>query len=143
MPKRILVPLDRSETALAVLPLVGALARGSGATVRLLRVAPVPKNVVSEDGRVIAYADQEMERVEREGLEYLKGAQAQLDGVPVESVVRFGEPAEEIVREADAFGADLIVVARSRRGWLRGLLGGIAARVFWRSEAPVVVLGAR
>jgi len=30
--------------------------------------------------------------------------------VPVDSVVRFGEPAEEILREAEAFGADLIAV---------------------------------
>lgn len=143
MPKRILVRLDRSERALDVLPLVGALARGSGATVRLLGVAPVPKNVVNEDGRVIAYADQEMERVEREGLEYLKGAQAQLDGVPVESVVRFGEPAEEIVREADAFGADLIAVATARRSGLRRVLGGVADKVFRKSHVPVMLLRTR
>lgn len=43
-------------------------ARGAGATVRLLRVAPVPNNVVNGAGRVIAYADQEMRRIEVEWL---------------------------------------------------------------------------
>ncbi|PYN05671.1 MAG: universal stress protein, partial [Candidatus Rokuibacteriota bacterium] len=41
MAKRILVPLDQSPPAEAVLPLVGEVARGGGATVRLLHVAPI------------------------------------------------------------------------------------------------------
>jgi nucleotide-binding universal stress UspA family protein len=64
MAKRILVPLDRSELAETIMPLVAGLARGAGATVRLLHVVPVPENVVSKEGRVVAYADQEMERLE-------------------------------------------------------------------------------
>ena len=35
-----------------------------------------------------------------------------LDGVPVEFVVRFGDPVREILDEADAFGADLVVPRR-------------------------------
>ena len=42
MAKRILVPLDRSEHAEAVLPFVADIARSSGATVRLLNVARLP-----------------------------------------------------------------------------------------------------
>src|SRR5262245_65304758 len=93
MAKRILVPLDRSETSESVLPLVADLARGSGGMVRLLHVAPIPSERVSDDGRVVAYASQEMERVEHSWLDYLRDAEAHLDGVPVESVVRFGNPA--------------------------------------------------
>lgn len=56
----------------------------------------------------MAFVDQEFERLETEGLDYLRAIEAKLDGVPVECVVRFGDPVEEILREADAFGADLI-----------------------------------
>ena len=49
MAKRILVPLDQSPVAEIVVPLVAAAARGAGATVRLLLVAPVPQNQVRED----------------------------------------------------------------------------------------------
>ncbi len=35
---------------------------------RLIHVAPVPDNRVSAEGRVIAYADQEMQRLEAEGI---------------------------------------------------------------------------
>ena len=143
MPKRILVLLDRSEAAQGVLPLVGNLARSSGATVRLLHVAPIPKQRVAADGRVIAYASQEMERIQFSRLDYLKAAEAQFEGVPVESIVRFGEPVEEIVCEAEAFGADLIAVATLRRSGLRRVLGGVADKVFRQSDVPVMLLGTR
>ena len=141
MAKRILVPLDRSEASRSVLPMVADMARGSGGTVRLLHVARIPTERVSDDGRVVAYVSQEMERIEYSRLDYLKEAEAGLEGVPVESVVRFGDPAEEIVREADAFDADLIAVTTEDRGWLGHLMGGVADRVFHKADVPVLMLG--
>lgn len=138
MAKRILVPLDRSEAAQCVLPLVGDLARSSGATVRLLHVVPIPEGRVGDHGR---YASHEMDRLELKGLDYLKAAEAQLERVPVESVVRFGNTAEEIVREAEAFRADLIALTTSSRRWLRRVVGGVADRVFRTADVPVMVLG--
>ena len=66
MAKRILVPLDQSLLAESILPIVTDVARGAGATVCLLHVEPVPPSRVDEDGRVLAYADQEMARLEHE-----------------------------------------------------------------------------
>ncbi len=143
MAKRILLPLDRSDTAQSVLAIVADMARSSGATVRLLHVAPVPKERVTEDGRVVAYASQEMERVESNRREFLKAAEAELEGVPVEAVVRFGNPADEILLEADVFGADLIAVTARGRGWLRYMLSGVVSKLFRRSEVPVLVLATR
>ena len=140
MAKRILVPLDRSRMAESVLPLVIAIARGTGAAMRLLLVEPLPETRVSKDGRVVAYADQEMARLEAEGLDYLHTAEARLDGVPVESLVRFGEPAEEILREAGAFGADLIAVTTAgRSGISRVALGSVAEAVFRKAAVAVVL----
>ncbi len=143
MAKRILLPLDRSDAAWSVLPIVADMARSSGATVRLLHVAPVPRERVADDGRVVAYANQEMERVESTRREYLKTAEAELEGVPVESVVRFGKPADEILLEAEAFGADLIAVTTRGRGWLRRALGGVVGKLFRRSDVPVLLLATR
>jgi nucleotide-binding universal stress UspA family protein len=141
MAKRILVPLDRTQSSEAVLPLVYDLARGAGSTVRLLNVKPVPGNVVSDSGRVVAYADQEMARLEAEGLTYLDALAAQLQGVPVERVVRFGDPAHEILLEAETFGADVIALTNSGRGRLRHLLSRrIAARISRKSTVPVLLL---
>ena len=143
MAKRILLPLDRSDSARSVLPIVADLARGSGATVRLLHVAPVPRERVTDDGRVVAYANQEMERIESDRRKFLEAAEAELQGVPVETVVRFGNPADEILIEADAFGADLIAVTAHGRGWVRNMLRDVVGKLFRRSEIPVLVLATR
>jgi len=123
--KRIVVPLDASRVAESVLPVVADLARAGGGSIRLLRVEPLPDNCVDADGRVVAYADQEM---------------ARLGGLPIESCVRFGDPLDEILKEADAFHADLIAVTTAGRSGLgRAVLGSVAERVFRKAETPVLL----
>jgi nucleotide-binding universal stress UspA family protein len=141
MAKRILVPLKSTEpTASFVEALVG-LARGTGATVRLLHVGPLHDNIESDDGRLVAYADQETRRLEAEARDFMQVVAIALDGVPVEFVVRFGDPVREILDEADAFGADLVVlgVAPRRPFWA---LGRVAEQVFRRAAVPVALLRA-
>ena len=143
MAKRILVPLDGSETAEVAATLAGQLARSSGGQVRLLQVRPVPEHRVSSAGRVVAYADQEMERLRAEGRDYLEAVETRLGPVPTEAVVRFGEPEQEILVEAEAFDADLIVATTERRGWLGRLAGrGLGERLLQDSPVPVALVRA-
>lgn len=140
MAKRILVPLDQSALAESVIPVVADAARGGAATVRLLHVAPLPDNQVDPEGRVVAYADQEMARLEAEAQDYLRTAGLPLAGVAVEYAVRFGEPAKEILLEAEAFDADLIAVTTAgRSGLSRTVLGSVAEQVFRKSDVPVML----
>jgi len=140
MIKRVLVPLDGQESSEAVLPVVSALAR-DGATVRLLRVFPLPERVVGPGNRTIAYVDQEMARLTAAGEAELRPLEAGLPEGAVEKVVRFGDPAPEIAFEAEAFGADLVVMAGSAPGWMRqALMGDVADRVARRSPVPTLVL---
>ena len=140
MIKRILVPLDGRESSEAVLPVVNALAR-EGAAVRLLRVFPVPERIVVANGRTIAYVDQEMARLTGAGMAELRPLEARLSEVPVEKVVRFGDAASEILLEAEAFGADLVVLSAKARGWIRrALTSGVAERVARQSAIPTLVL---
>jgi nucleotide-binding universal stress UspA family protein len=139
MAKRILVPLDLSPESSSVLPTVADMARGGSATVRLLHVAPIPDKVEGIDGRLVAYADQEAARLELAATEYLRST-ARLAGLDVETAVRFGNPAEEIVQEAENFGADLIALATRPRGPLtRLILGSTSEQVCHRTDLPVLV----
>jgi nucleotide-binding universal stress UspA family protein len=141
MAKRILVPLSGQQPSETVLSLVGALARGGGAAVRLLRVCPSPRLLVGSDDRVVAYVDQEMARLTGEGLNHLKTVEAQLDGIPIESAVRFGDPVREIRLEAEVFEADLIVLRTTNRSRLRSaLFPGVAEQVSRRTGLPTLVL---
>jgi nucleotide-binding universal stress UspA family protein len=141
MAKRILVPLDARERPASIVPMVAALARDSGSTVRLLRVFPVPSRVIGSHGQTVAFGDQEMARLTAEGLDDLQRFEIELAGIPVERVVRFGDPAEEIVQEAAAFEADLVALGADRQGYLRTALApGVADRVGYRAEVPTLIL---
>lgn len=144
MAKRILVPLGTREADQAVLPLVATVARASGGTVRLLRVYPIPDHIVGSHGRTVAYVDQEMDRLSRQGVMELGAiADMTLAGVPVETVVRFGNPTAEILIEAEAFGADLIALTTTERSRLRrALIGSTADDVTRKVPVPTLVLRA-
>jgi nucleotide-binding universal stress UspA family protein len=58
----------------------------------------------------------------------------------VECGVRFGDPVQEILLEAEAFGADLIAVATAGRSGLgRTVLGSVAEQVFRKARLSVVL----
>jgi nucleotide-binding universal stress UspA family protein len=137
--KKILVPLDGSPEAEAVVTALAGLPTGDATVVRLLHVAPVPSAVMDET-RVVAYADQEADRLRHNGEVYLRRMAKQLAGFPVEMMVRFGDPAEEIVGEAQECGADLIAMASHRRaGVNRFLFGSVTESVLRETGVPVFV----
>ena len=163
MAKRILVPVRDVTRAEAIVPVVAALARESGGTVRLLSVQPLQRTRFDDQGRtlpfyggdvgvtldvpprVLAYGHADEERLESESRERLRRLEPLLDGVPTEHAVRFGDVVEEIAREAHAFGADLVAITERRRTWWRPLLACIVDRLRARVGVPVLVLsgGAR
>ena len=141
MAKRFLVPLDRRSPDEPAMTVVADAARAAGGTVRLLHVAPVPDMVVDLYGHTVAYSDQEMARVENEHMEDLRRFEPRFDGVAFETVVRFGDPVEQILKEAEAFGADAIAVMTScRSGLKRTLLGSVAEALLRKAPTTVMLL---
>jgi nucleotide-binding universal stress UspA family protein len=139
--KKVLVPIDARERSEEIVPVVAALVHDTGGTVRLLRVFPVPEQVIGSHGQTVSYVDQEMARLTAQGTDDLRRAEAQMGRVPVESVVRFGDPAEEILLEAETFDADLIALVTSAEGGLgRVLAPGVAERVVRKAPVPALVL---
>jgi acetoin utilization protein AcuB len=136
----ILVPLDGASGSEAVLDAIGELARAEGASVRLLSVQH-PVHEVESGGRILAYADQERERVEAEARTYLQRVAASLGSVTVSFAVRFGEPANQIVEEAEAARVTLIAMATHHRtGIARILKGSVAERVERTTAIPVMLV---
>jgi len=153
--KTILVPLDGSAHANAVLAHIPPLARSLGARVRLLRVlpetyegAPALHEVVHSygvgDGLVIdeprpltfdarrrAAADEHMS-----ALINLRAA-----GLDAELEVAAGHPADAIVEMAATTGASLIAMATHGWGGLRRwVLGSVTDKVIHAAPAPVYVV---
>ena len=128
----VLVPLDGTPGSEAALPTARALAWARGARVRLLRVMPATESVRDEDDRVVAYSDQESARDEYAARWYLRGVGKALGGLPVEEVVRFGDPAAEILREAEAPDVAIITMAKRPAAGLRRLFRRSVTRAVQR-----------
>jgi acetoin utilization protein AcuB len=138
--RRILVPLDRTGDHTRVLAAARELARNTPAVLRLLHVTPDPVPVVV-DGRTVSYSDQEAARIEHEIVTELRAVTAALVDVPIEFAVRLGIPADEIVREAEAIDADLIIMATHRRTGMRRMLqGSVAEDVERATKLPVLLV---
>jgi hypothetical protein len=68
-------------------------------------------------------------------------AALQLAGVTAEAEVRQGDPADQIVRAARTFEADLVVTGSRGLGTLpRLLLGSVARKVLLHADASVLVM---
>lgn len=148
--RRILVPLDGSAGAEAVLPHVQMMAKRFGATVELVRsYAPssalfvaAAASAMPGTGPVLdtgAY----MAAGRDEADSYLEDAEARLrhEGVTVEHRRLEGSAGECIVDEAGRFGADMIAMATHGRFGLDRLVhGSVASYVYHHATCPVLVV---
>ena len=138
--KRILVPLKGTADDGAVLGLIAPAASAVGGTLRALHVAPLPQNLVSESGRVVMYSDQDMDRLDAQWRGYLAGVTATLHDVAIECVVRFGDPAQEILAEVEAWGAELIAMPKPRtRRFAWPWPHGVVKAVSRKARIPVLL----
>jgi nucleotide-binding universal stress UspA family protein len=135
MYERILVPLDGSDLARAILPRVQAMAAALGSEVILLQVLPesgvLPKTAAKE---------------RREAEKHLKAATQELldGGANARYTIRHGaDAAAEIVDYAEVNDVDLIAMStHGRSGISRWVLGSVASKVLRGTSRPILVIRA-
>lgn len=149
---RVVVLLDGSELAEQVLPHVAEIIQGRDSEVYLLSVAPtiVPTVATAVDiypiyttADFLTVEAAERERIERELNEYLDMVAKRLEPVAsqVSKVVRFGQPAEEILGYADEVTANLIAMCtHGRSGISRWVYGSVADKVLRGAKCPVLLV---
>jgi nucleotide-binding universal stress UspA family protein len=124
---RVLVPLDGCRDSTIVLPLARVIALATGASTTLLRVLPEP------DVALAAEPSLGLKRLREE----LTGS-----GIRIETIVRYGQPADEILNYIGTRGADLIIMPRHAGGNLEGgVLGSVAQSVLCGSSVPALLVG--
>jgi nucleotide-binding universal stress UspA family protein len=133
--KKILIPLDGSNCAEDVFPKVEKLVTDVKPTLALLHVAYA---------HVFPGADPtEAEvKVVREAEEYLDKLKKRLEakGFKVETHVRYGHDAEEILDHAAQKEIELIAMTtHGRSGIKRFLLGSVAEKVLRHSTKPILL----
>ena len=147
---KILFATDGSEASAAAEAMLGSWSSFDGRAVRVVSVADVVApwhtgiapmmhaDVAAAQAEVVEAAQAEHSRIAEDAAVRLRAA-----GRAVETRLRTGDAAGEIISEADDLGADLIVVgSRGRTGLARLVLGSVARNVLHGSRASVLVVHA-
>lgn len=141
MYRRVIVPLDGSPVAEAILPFITEIAGPLDLEVVLLRVVPPQTPEVIEASRHVVVEDVPA-RLE-EARQYLRPLRDGLErrGVRADLAVRRGDPVTEILDGARTAEADLIAMTtHGRSGLSRLLFGSVAEAVLRQAEIPVFLM---
>ena len=142
--ERILVPLDGSSRSASVVPYAIDLAKRFGSEVRLLAVqtgARGPVHVAAvERGAIGVESGEDDGSALRRHLDVL-AEQFRDEALEVETEIRRGVAAREVLRAALEWRCDVIAMStRSRGGLKRLVIGSVAEEVLRKSRLPVLLI---
>lgn len=137
MVRTILVPLDCTEFSEQALPSAMAIARRTGARIRLACVHAAMTPVEALLGLSPDAARYERERLTLERL----AAEMTAGGVPTDSSVLDGPAAQTLAEHADAVGAGLVVMTtHGRRPIARAFLGSVSEQLVRLLDIPTLLV---
>lgn len=140
--KTILCPTDFSDPSDHALLAGIELAQALGARVRVVHCYGLPTYFALPELALIPSEEYafKVSTAHQEKLDALM-ARHRDGGVPMQAVLRVGAPADEIIAEADACDASMVVVGSRGHGSVsKMLLGSVTERVLRRSTRPVLVV---
>jgi nucleotide-binding universal stress UspA family protein len=139
----ILVPLDGSKRAEAILPHVEQLAQRYGAKVIFFRVVEPPPLMVPPRQPDLNLHRQEVDRRTAEAEAYLKALVGEFQQLDIDARMELGQGAvvEAIIDAAARHGADLIALtSHGRSGLAQVFYGSVAAGVLQRVDRPLLLV---
>jgi nucleotide-binding universal stress UspA family protein len=143
MYQTILVPLDGSKRAEAILPHMEQLAGRCEAKVVFFQVVePIPLAVGAGDAYGVLQQHQ-LEEKTKEAEAYLASLRGEFreKGIEARTHVAHGPVVEGIINAAEREGADLIAIAsHGRTGLSRVFYGSVAAGVLHRIDRPLLIV---
>ena len=136
---RILVAFDETPAADFALRHAVPYAVDQRSQLTLLSVVPAPPSIVAAAGFSPQQLAEEMERRAERHLRKVTGTLPR--ELSVTTILRHGDPAEEILAVVRAQPFDLVCMGARGRGRVSGvLLGSVSSAVLHHSPVPVVVL---
>ncbi|HEU4586380.1 MAG TPA: universal stress protein [Gemmatimonadaceae bacterium] len=146
--RRVLVPVDESEATSVVLDWARRLAEREGTEITLLHI--VSSTLLNEllsagavvSGVMVPVPDDVLADVELDAGSWLQrvASDAGLDRPEVSTLVKAGDPADEILAAAERLDVDLIVMGSSSRGLRAAILGSVAREIVRSAKRPVLVV---
>lgn len=141
--QQILVPLDGSAVAEAVLPHATLIAKAFGARLVLMGVVDLGGTEAGEGHQ--AYLTQVAERAQGEVRKYLDGVAAKLrgEGVEAQSEVTIGRAAEALANFAPGHVELIAMSTHGRSGIGRWMFGSVTDRVLHLTAVPMLIIRAQ
>lgn len=140
---RILVPLDGSATAEAVLPYAEAFAAGFKSAVELVSVIDIGAMATHLAADRVNHLDRLIAAAEKNSASYLENVAKRFSRFPTECRIVRGHPAEAILETTSKDRDTLIAMAtHGRSGAQRWLLGSVAEKVLRGTTHPLFLVRA-
>lgn len=139
----ILVPLDGSKRAEAILPHVEELASRFEAKVVFLQVVEPPPIMMDSETPYLEGFQQQMEAITKQAELYLETVNGEFreKGIQSKIHVSHGPVVDGILNTAESESADLIAIAsHGRSGLSRVFYGSMAVGVLHRADRPLFVV---
>jgi nucleotide-binding universal stress UspA family protein len=139
--KRILVPLDGSETAEKVIPFVIAEAKLHGASLVLLRVIAPLRRSLSTIPSILGRVYEQVDAIAEDYLEKISKT-ILAEGLEVQRMIEHGPPAQTIIDVAQQTDCDLIILgSHGETNATQWRLGSVANKVIKvRSDISILLI---
>ena len=142
--KKILVPIDGSDTSLKAARYAIKAAKCEKAQIICIHVIAISENTSEFEDKPQTYYD-ELRKSTRPWFEVIKEAGKKMgvsdDNITTDILTNFSSIAEAIVRYASNKNTDLIVIGtKGRTGLKRFLMGSVAESVVRHAHSPVLVV---
>ena len=139
-PRRILVPVDFSDSSARALRDAANRAAESGGSLIIIYVIPAEYGWLGFGRTELRDLDRSLQRQAADRLRAFADENVG-ENVPVDMEIRIGQPAEEIVAAARESKCDSIMIStRGLTGLDRYLIGSVADRVARLAPCPVVLI---
>jgi universal stress protein A len=137
MYRRILVPLEHTDTDVAIIDHVRHLAKESGASIVLIHVAD---GWAARNANVLVLRESEEMRSDREYLESISEGLVG-DGIATECILAGGDPSKEIAAAGEREECDLIAMSTHGHRFIKDVIyGSVANEVRHLSRIPVLLV---
>jgi len=135
--RRILVPLEHTDTDSAIVEHVRQLAKTSAASIVLIHVAD---GWAARNANELTLRESEEMQVDREYLEAICD-RLEVDGITCECILAGGDPSTEIASAAEREACDLIAMSTHGHRFIKDVIyGSVANEVRHLSRIPVLLV---
>lgn len=140
--KKILFPVDFTESSLKVLPTVKTVAKQLGATITLLHVVRGPEDFAGFEIGTLWWANLQkeiMDGAEKAMDRFVEEHMAEVEGISTKILI--GDVVEEIVKFATGNQIDMIMIGtHGRKGIEKAVFGSVAEGVVANACCPVLTI---